>query len=203
MDKKFLEHENTTYNSYFGIRFHKMKYTSNSAKAISNLYKGIYILLYVLIRCFRYFNLFKRSKKLSSVISSLYNAHQYGFPISNPKSRQWIDSQCKKHQIGNSEKIILGFSGVFKPKKEKIFIHKIVLFEKSVFLWLTFFLSANFILMMIYLALILITQEITISKAISILAFLPTYTVICLEFITIMKGSHWDSHYLVKKYFLK
>ena len=185
------------------IRFHKIKYTSNSAKAISNLYKGIYILFYVLIRCFRYFNLFKRSKKLSSVISSLYNAHQYGFPISNPMSRQWIDSQCMKHQIGDSEKIILGFSGVFKPKKEKVFIHKIVLFEKSVFLGLTFFLSLNFILMILYLVLILISQETTISKAISILAFLPTYTIICFGFIIIMKGSHWDSHHLVQKYFLK
>lgn len=201
MDKKFMEHENEIYNSYFGIRFYKIKYRSSSAKTISNLYQGLYILFYILLRCCRYFNLFKKSKKLSSVVSSLYNAHQYGFLISNPKYLQWVDLQCEKYQICDSEKIILGFSGVFKPKNEKIFIQKIVLLEQSIFLWLAFFLSANFILMMIYLVLILITQEITISKAISILVFLPTYTVICFGFIAIMKGSHWDSHYLVKKYF--
>lgn len=203
MNKQALEYKDNTYSSCFGIRFHKIVHTSCSSKAISNLYKGVFILLYLFIRCSRYFNLFKKSKKLSSIAISLYNAHQYGFPILNSRNLQWVDSQCKKHQICDSEKIILGFSGVFKPKKEKIFINKIALFEKSVFLGLTFFLSVNFILMIIYLILILISHEITISKITSILAFLPTYTVICFGLIIIMKGSHWDSHHLVQKYFLK
>lgn len=191
------------YISVLGILFYKINYTSHSAKAISMLYKGIYVLFYILITKYgKRYKYIRNSNKVCSIASALYAAHRYGYPISDKNAQRWIDTICLKHKISDSEKIILGFSGVFKPKRKKVFISGLAWFEKAIFISLASFLSINFILIISRLILILISQDITAFKVVSIVTFLPTYTIICFNYILIMKGSHWDSHHLIKKYAL-
>ena len=185
------------------ILFYKINYTSRSARAISMLYKGIYILFHILIIKYgKRYKYIRNSNKIRSIVNTLHAAHRYGYPISDKNAQIWIDTICLKHKISDSEKIILGFSGVFKPKRKKVFISGLAWFEKTIFISLASFLSINFILVTIYLTLILISQDITASKVVSIVTFLPTYAIICFNYILIMKGSHWDSHHLIKKYAL-
>lgn len=202
---KFLPPEVTQdrYISVLGILFYKINYTSRSARAISMLYKGIYILFHILIIKYgKRYKYIRNSNKIRSIVNTLHAAHRYGYPISDKNAQIWIDTICLKHKISDSEKIILGFSGVFKPKRKKVFISGLAWFEKTIFISLASFLSINFILVTIYLTLILISQDITASKVVSIVTFLPTYAIICFNYILIMKGSHWDSHHLIKKYAL-
>ena len=202
---KFLPPEVTQdrYISVLGILFYKINYTSRSARAISMLYKGIYILFHILIIKYgKRYKYIRNSNKIRSIVNTLHAAHRYGYPISDKNAQIWIDTICLKHKISDSEKIILGFSGVFKPKRKKVFISGLAWFEKTIFISLASFLSINFILVTIYLTLILISQDITASKVVSIVTFLPTYAIICFNYIPIMKGSHWDSHHLIKKYAL-
>lgn len=182
----------------FGTYFHNCEHLSYSSKAISNLYKVIYILYYLFILFLKLFKIRVNNSKLDSIRVALYKAHIYGIPIYHKSVQDKIDLICGEHNLSPSSKIILGFSRNFMQSANKTYHWGKECFEKGIFI---LFSSGFFMVFMSFFLYSTINsfQQKNLLMIIIVSIFLVLYFLTSLFIALIMKGALWDVHDVMRK----
>lgn len=187
------------HSSYFGVVFQNIEYTTLSAFYISNTYKILSIIFYLLCRIQTSILKIPLKRTQKNIRQALHAGHTYGMFYYNKDDRQWIDTTCKEKNINPTEKILFGFGGVFKVRTKTFSLGGIPWFEKSIYITLTTLILGYSLILIPYSYLIILSKD-SLQTILSLILFWIIYTYACFILIQIMKGSCWDANNLFKKY---